>query len=142
MKLSSRGRFFNEDDLVEYDVLDHAIDAAFSPERQWLEGNARLKIRIKAYALAALTLRLAEEFNVQSITCDELGRLVFLRVRNQNNVVVNLPSTVARDFELTLHVAYAGPVRSQAIEEESIERQGGGRAAQRNEDMPFVPPEP
>ena len=91
MKLSSRGRFFNEDDLVEYDVLDYSIDATFSPDREWLEGRARLKIRVKSYALAALTLRLAEEFTVQSITSDELGRLMFLRVRNQNAVLVNLP---------------------------------------------------
>ena len=142
MKLSSRGRFFNEDDLVEYDVLDYTIDAGFSPDRQWLDGRTRLKIRIKAYALAALTLKLAEEFNVQSITCDELGRLMFLRVRNQSNVVVNLPSTVARDFELTLHIAYSGPVRTQALEQESVDVQSGGRAAQRSEYLPFVPPEP
>ena len=143
MKLSSRGRFFDEDDNVEYDVLDYNIDAVFAPEREWLEGRSRLKIRVKAYALAALTLRLAEEFNVQSITSDELGRLMYLRVRNQSNVVVNLPSAVARDFELTLHIAYAGRIRTQPIEQESIDMQaGGGGRQQRNEDMPFVPPEP
>jgi hypothetical protein len=142
MKLSSRGRFFNEDDLVEYDVLDYKIDATFAPEREWLDGQTRLKIRVKSYALAALTLRLAEELNVRSITSDELGRLMFLRVRNQNNVVVNLPSPVSRDFELTLTVAYAGRIRTQPIEEESLDVQGGGRGQQRSEDIPFVPPEP
>jgi hypothetical protein len=142
MKLSSRGRFFNEDDLVEYDVIDYRIDAAFSPEREWLDGQARLKIRVKSYALAALTLRLAEELNVSSITSDELGRLMFLRVRNQNNIVVNLPSPVARDFELTLNVAYAGRIRTQPIEEESLDVQGGGLAQQRSDELPFVPPEP
>jgi peptidase M1-like protein len=143
MKLSSRGRFFNEDDLVEYDVLDYTIDVAFAPEREWLDGRARLKIRIKSYALAALTLRLAEEFNVQSINSDELGRLMFLRVRNQASVVVNLPSAVARDFELTLNIAYAGRIRTQSITQESIAVQAGGGSRQpRNDDLPFVPPEP
>ena len=144
MKLSSRGRFFNEDDLVEYDVLDHAIDATFAPERQWLDGRSRLKIRIKSYALAALTLKLAEEFNVQSITCEELGRLMFLRVKNQNSVVVNLPSTVARDFELNLHISYSGPIQTQSIDQESVDVQGGGRPSPRggSDDLPFVPPEP
>lgn len=142
MKLSSRGRFFNEDDLVEYDVLDYNIDATFSPEREWLDGRTRLKIRIKAYALAALTLRLAEEFTVQSITSDELGRLMFLRVRNQSNVVVNLPSPVARDLELTLNIAYAGRIRTQSIDQESIDVQGGGRSPQRSEDLPYIPAEP
>ena len=143
MKLSSRGRFFNEDNLAEYDVLDYTIDVAFAPEREWLDGRARLRIRVKSYALAALTLRLAEEFNVQSINSDELGRLMFLRVRNQASVVVNLPSAVARDFELTLNIAYAGRIRTQSIEQESIAVQaGGGSRQQRNDDLPFVPPEP
>jgi hypothetical protein len=143
MKLSSRGRFFNEDDLVEYDVLDYNVDATFAPEREWLEGRARLKVRVKSYALAAMTLRLAEELSVSSITSDELGRLMFLRVRGQNSVVVNLPSPVSRDFELTVNVAYAGRCRTQSIEEESLDVQGGsGRGQQRSDEVPFVPPEP
>jgi hypothetical protein len=141
LKLSSRGRFFNEDDLVEYDVLDFDVDAAFSPERSWLEGTTRLRIRVKAFALAALTIRLADEFNVSSITSDKLGRLMFLRVRNQNNVVVNLPSPVPRDLELTLAVTYAGPISTQSIDQESIVvGQGAGRQ-QRSDDVPFIPPE-
>jgi hypothetical protein len=142
VKLSSRGRFFNEDELVEYDVLDYTLDATFSPERGWLDGQARLKIRIKAYALAALTLRLANDFNVTSITSDKLGRLMFLRVRNQNDVVVNLPSAVPRDLEMTLTVAYAGPIQTQPIDQESVGVDDQGRGAQRSDDLPFVPPEP
>jgi hypothetical protein len=142
MKLSSRGRFYNEDDLVEYDVLDYTIDAVFSPEREWLEGRTRLRLRVKSYALAALTLRLAEDFNVQSITSDELGRLMFLRVRNQNSIVVNLPAPVGRDLELTLNIQYAGRSQTQAIDQEALDAQGVGRSAQRSEDLPFIPPEP
>jgi hypothetical protein len=142
MKLSSRGRFFNEDDLVEYDVLDYNIDATYAPEREWLDGRTRLKIRIKAYAIAALTLRLAEDFNVQSIASDELGRLMFLRVRNQNAVVVNLPSPVARDLELTLNVTYSGRIRAQSLDQESLEMQSPARGPQRSEDLPYIPPEP
>lgn len=141
MKLSSRGRFFNEDDLVEYDVLDHQLDVVFSPERSWLDGHSRLKIRIKAFAVAALTLRLADEFNVASITSDRLGRLMFLRVRNQNNVVINLPSPVPRDMELTLNVNYAGPIRSQSIDQESVTVAEQIGRPQRSDDLPFIPPE-
>ena len=159
MKLSSRGRFFNEDDLVEYDVLDHQLDVAFTPERRWLDGHSRLKIRIKAFALAALTIRLADDFNVSSVSSDKLGRLMFLRVRNQNNVVINLPSPVPRDLELTLNITYAGPIETQSIDQESIYiddaaaegttlatrpmepgDQGVGRQ-QRADDMPYIPPE-
>jgi hypothetical protein len=141
MKLSSRGRFFNEDDLVEYDVLDYDINVSFSPERRWLEGQARIRLRVKAYALAALTIRLADDLNVSSITADKLGRLMFLRVRNQNNIVINLASPVARDTVLTLIVGYAGPVRPQSIAEESVIQQEGGRPGQRSDDVPFIPPE-
>ena len=143
MKLSSRGRFFNEDDLVEYDVLDYDIDASFSPGARVARRTARLKVRVKSYALGVLTLRFAEEFNVQSITSDELGRLMFLRVRNQNSVVVNLPSPVSRDFQMTLNIAYAGRIaRSRSIRSRltiAADRSGGQRNA---EDLPFVPPEP
>ena len=141
MKLSSRGRFFNEDDLVEYDVLDYTIDASFFPERGWLDGQARLRLRIKSFALGAITLRLAEEFTVQSITSNELGRLMFLRVRNQNSVVVNLPSPVSRDVLLTLNVAYAGRIQSQTIDQEGLTIDGQERGPQR-EDLPYIPPEP
>lgn len=139
-KLSSRGRFYNEDDLAEYDILDYNIDATFSPDREWLDGNARLKLRVKAYQLAALTLRLGDTFTVSSITSDELGRLLFLKVRNQNTVVVNLPAPVSRDLVLTLIITYHGRVQKQAIDQESIQ-QSGGRSPQRSEDIPLVPPE-
>jgi Peptidase family M1 domain len=139
-KLGSRGRFFNEDELVEYDVLDYTLDATFFPERGWLDGRARLRVRIKSYALAAMTLRLANDFNVTSITSDKLGRLMYLRVRNQNDVVVNLPSAVPRDFEMTLDIAYAGLIQTQSIDQESITVDEQGRG-QRSEDMPTVAPE-
>jgi hypothetical protein len=141
MKLSSRGRFYNEDDLVEYDVLDYQIDAIFSPERGWLDGATRMKIRVKAFALAALTIRLADDFNVSSVASDKLGRLMFLRVRNQNNVVVNLPSPVMRDFEMTLSINYSGPIQTQTIEEESLSVLQGSARPQRSDDLPFIPPE-
>jgi hypothetical protein len=143
MKLSSRGRFFDEDDLVEYDVLEYEIDAAFTPERSWLDGQARVKVRINAHALAVLTLRLADEFTVSSVTSDRFGRLMFLRVRNQNSIVINLPAPVSRDLEMTLNVSYAGPIRTQSIDQESVDVAQAGRGVQaRSDEMPFVPPEP
>jgi hypothetical protein len=141
MKLSSRGRFYNEDDLTEYDVLDYDVDIAFAPEREWLDGRARLRLRVKAYALAALTVKLQEGFVVRSIRSKELGRMLFLRVRNQNAIVINLPAPVPRDYELTLEVEYAGRAQSQAIDQESIDVQGERRGGV-DVDLPYVPPEP
>ena len=144
-KLASRGVFYNEDDLAEIDVLDYDVDAQFTPDREWLVGRTRLRLRVKAYALGVITLRLGEPFTVSSVVSDKLGRLLFLRVRNQNGLVVNLPSPVGRDFELTLTIAYQGRVSRQAINEESVAVQGGPPRSvpvQRPEDMPFVPSEP
>lgn len=142
-KLSSRGRFYNEDDLVEYDMLDYQIDATFYPDRAWLEGRARAKLRVKAYQLGALTLRLADDFTVSSVTSDTLGRLLFLRVKNQNSIVINLPSPIARDLELTLAINYQGRVSRQSIDQESVQTPAPQtRSAQRPEDIPYVPAEP
>lgn len=142
-KLAVRGRFYDEDDLAEYDVLHYDIDAAFAPDRSWIDGRARLTLKIKAFALGALTLKLADALTVSSITSPRLGRLMFLRVRNQNNVVVNLPMALPEGQELTLEVAYGGPVSAQAIDQESVDQGAQGRVLQpRADELPFVPPEP
>ena len=33
-KLATRGRFYSEDDLVDYDVLDYDLDVVITPERR------------------------------------------------------------------------------------------------------------
>jgi hypothetical protein len=150
-KLASRGRFFDEDDLVDYDVLDYQIDASFYPDRQWMEGRTRMRLRAKSHSIGVLTLRFADSLNVSSVMSDEFGRLLFLRVRNQNSVLVNLPSPVARDFPMTLTITYAGRLERQRIQDESTcvscgdEPSGSSTADQRNaqpDDLPFVPAEP
>jgi len=152
-KLQSRGRFFNEDDNVDYDVLDYDIDASFTPEREWMEGRTRINLRVKSHALAVLTLRFAESLNVSSVVSDEFGRLLFLRVRNQNSLLVNLPSPVARDFPLTLTVTYSGRLARQSIQDESVglsaDSSSVARSAKEDEqrssqpdDVPLVAPEP
>ena len=119
-KLASRGRFYDEDALVDYDILDYHVETAFQPDREWIDGSTQLKIRVKAYALGTLTLRLADTLTVTSVTSDELGRLLFLKVKNQNSIVVNLPAPVARDFLLTLSITYSGRLARQGLEEESV----------------------
>ena len=150
-KLASRGRFFDEDDNVDYDVLDYDVDASFYPDRDWMEGKTRMKIRVTSHSVGVLTLRFADSLNVSSVTSEELGRLLFLRVRNQNSVLVNLPAPVARDFPLTLTVTYSGRLTRQSVQEESLLLDGVSAAApgateeQRNsqpDDIPLVPAEP
>jgi len=137
-KLLSRGRFYSEDDNVDYDVLDYNVDVSFYPERDWIEGSTKLKLRITSHAAGVLTLRFADSLNVSSITSDELGRLLFLRVRNQNSVIVNLPQAVSQDFPMTLTINYSGRITRQSIQEESITVQRGSQP----DDIPTVPIEP
>ena len=119
-KLATRGPFYSEDDLAEYDILDHDIEAAFFPERLWIEARARLSIRIRAFALTTLTLRLAEPLTVRSIVSPELGRLLYLRVVGQNSVIVNFPAALTRNMELSLQVIYSGRIEPQTLEREAI----------------------
>ena len=150
-KLASRGRFFDEDDLVDYDVLDYEINASYYPDRQWMEGRTRMRLRARSHSIGVLTLRFADSLNVSSVVSDEFGRLLFLRVRNQNSVLVNLPSPVARDFPMSLTITYSGRLERQRIQDESVDAgfSGGNPmdspADQRNaqpDDLPFVPSEP
>ena len=138
-KLASRGAFYDEDDLTEYDILDHEIDLDVTPERDWITGTSTMRLRVKSFVLGALNLKLADTLTVSSITSRELGRLLFLRVRNQNAIVVNLPSPVSRDYELTLSVRFQGRIERQTIDAESIQPE---RPVLRPEDQPIIPAEP
>lgn len=142
-KLASRGRFYNEDDLVEYDVLDYAVEAAFSPDRQWMDGLTRLTLRVQAFALGAITLKLSESLTVNSVISDRHGRLLFLRVSNQNAIVINLPEPLIKGAELSLTVSYQGRVTDQSINDDTVTVAADQEARPRieSEEGPIVPPE-
>ncbi len=132
-KLATRGRFYNEDDLVEYDVLNYDIDVAAFPDRFWIEGAAKLRLKVRAYAIGTLTLKLNETLVVRSIVSAEYGRLFGVRVKNQNTLVVNLPTMLARDSELTVTVHYAGRLEPQTPDRETIAVEQG-----RGDDLPVM----
>jgi len=119
-KLAARGRFYSDDALRDYDVLDYNVDAVIDPERRTLRGRARLLIRVRSTALPSVRLRLAETLAVSGVTSVEYGRLLHLRIRGQNTVVVNLPRTLLQDSDLTLIVNYAGEVPNQELDSDTI----------------------
>ena len=130
--------FVGDDDLRDYDVLDYDIEASISPEREFLEGHVRMRIRVRAEGLAALTLRLSDDLVVSSVASLEYGRLLFLRVREQSNVIVNFPLMLPGNTELSLLVSYAGRVTPQDIDDEGL--QAGD--AEAREDPFAIPLEP
>jgi hypothetical protein len=119
-KLRVRGRFYSEDDLNDYDVLDYNIDASFTPAREWIEGRAVVRLRVRDAAVSTITLHLDGDLAVRSVTAAGLGRLMYLRVIGQNNLIVNLPAIVERGHELELTIAYGGRLRPQVLDREAI----------------------
>jgi len=142
-KIARNGRFYNEDDLADYDILDYDIDVSVSPDREWIDGRAQLRLKIKNYGLGALTLHLADSLVVQSIVSDQFGRLFGIRVKNQNALVINLPTMQPRDKILSLTIAYGGRLPPQAADRETIGAFGDpAQRGQVQEEVPTVLPEP
>ena len=110
----------SEDDEADFRVWHYDIDVSATPDRRWIEGRARLSIRVGASPINSLTLRLAEPLVVQSVVSEEYGRLFSMRVKDQNSVVVSLPATLSQGAELTLAVTYAGRLDPQALDAETI----------------------
>src|SRR5262249_21187897 len=137
-KLATRGRFYNEDDLVDYDVLHYDIDVAASPDRLWIDGKATLRIKVRSYVLGTLSLRLADPLVVQSIASYEYGRLFGIRVNTQTTIVVTLPTALTRDAELTVTIAYAGRLEPQTPDREALALDQNRPLA---DDIPLLAPE-
>lgn len=119
-RLAARGPFYSEDDLIDFDVVDYDIEATLTPQREFLSARTRLLLRARS-DLASLTLHLAETLVIKDMVSPEFGRLLYLRVRNQNSVIVTLPATLPRDAEMSLVVEYAGTVASQRIDVEAAQ---------------------
>jgi len=134
-KLASRGRFYSEDDLVDYDVLAYEVDTTFAPDRFWINGTAHLRVRVRAGAMTTMTLKLAEAFAVRGVYAPGFGRLLHLRVINQNSLIVNLPAPVFRDNEFTLTVVYSGRLEPSELDREAVDVQ----AAQQERETTQIP---
>jgi Peptidase family M1 domain len=138
-KLATRGRFFSEDEKLEYDVTRYELETSFAPERLWVDGTARLTIHVRSASLSTLTLRLADALVVRSITSPQFGRLLHLRVVGQNNVLVGFPGTIVSDTDVDLVVTYGGRLLPQGIDREAIALQEQNQV---REDTMLIPLEP
>jgi len=106
-RTAERGRFFDEDAVAAYDTTDYLVEARFDPERNAIVGRTRLRLRVRN-TTNNITLKLAESLAVRSVFSQDFGRLLSIRVRNQNAVVVNLPFAAAAGMEFSLLVEYGG----------------------------------
>lgn len=140
-KLAARGEDYHEDMLAEVDLREFDVDTSVAPDRDGIEGRARLRLRVQHLVVPVLTLRLAESLTVSAVTSDRFGRLLFLRIRDQASLVVNLPEPLAQGEEIVLTIDYRGRVERTGITEDALSVQDGVQMP-RAEDMPIVPPEP
>ena len=140
-KRAAQGRYYSEDDGVAYDVLDYQIAASFQPggvEREslrsrprlrgcFITGRARLAVRVTGSNLTSLTLRLAADLDVHSVVSNELGPLLFFRMRGRGNLVVSLPSRAPPiGAEFTVEIQYSGLLEAQELDENWLGRRGFG----------------
>jgi hypothetical protein len=119
-KLAARGRFYSEDLLREYDVIDYNIEVNVDPERQFIQARARMAIRARA-SLSTITVRLADPLEVTGVTSVEFGRLLHLRIANQNTVMISLPRTLPQDSDITLVMNYEGRLAPEQIDSETLQ---------------------
>ena len=112
-KLATRGRFYNEDDLAPFDVLDYDLDVTALPDRQWVEGRAKMRVRVRAPSLGQLTIRLRPRVR-------PVGRQRQVRAHVQPPRRTRTPSSstfpiMAEGAELTLTVTWGGSRRNRQI---------------------------
>ena len=98
---------------ADIDVLHYDIDLAMSPDRRWLDGQARLELKVRANAINNLTLRLADSLTVRSVSSLEYGRLFNMRLKDQGGILISLPATILRGADVTLVITYAGRLEPQ-----------------------------
>ena len=118
--LERYSRSYHEDEGSEYVVRSYDVSVIYNPSRRQLEGQTRLAIETTATSTNTLKIRLADSLAVESILSPELGRLLSVRVRKQNTVVINLPATVIKGYRLELVVTYSGTLEPQEIDREAV----------------------
>jgi hypothetical protein len=138
-KLAQRGRFYSEDERLDYDVLAYDIDVQITPDRSLIDGDARIKLKILSDGTNSLTLKLAETVAIRGVYSPDFGRLLHLRVVGQNSLIVNLPEVLAAGTELWLDVRYGGPVAPQAFDREAIQVGQAPAAQEQRIEIPLQP---
>ena len=120
-KLATRGPFFNEDDQVDFDIVNYDIDASFDPRREWIDGKATVLVTARRDPISSIVLTLAEPLTVRSVTSARHGYLMALRVSGQDDIIINLPEPLRRDELLDLEFVYGGRLPAIPPEREAME---------------------
>ena len=124
-RLKERGRFYSEDDGTAFDVEHYRLDLTFDPLKSWVSGHASLTVRIMSPAVSSITIRLAPQLTVSSVSSPGFGEVLALRVVGQNSILLSLPTFVERGASTTFDVRYSGRIESQSIDREALSLAAG-----------------
>jgi hypothetical protein len=120
-RVAEVGRFSSVPTPSTFDILDYDVDIAYEPARLWIDGRATLRVRINGQAFVGqITLRLADSLVVQEVVSAEFGRLFSMRVRGQNQLIVNMPGGMVPGTQFRLTVAYGGRLDPQPADREAM----------------------
>lgn len=122
-----------------YDVRHYDVDVRIDPARAFMTARAALTLRFTQPPAGGLILRLAEPLAVSSVSSPQLGRLLTTRVVGQDQLLVSLPSVVARNSDIRIDVSYAGRLESQSLDREALPF---GWRQEEGEGPPRLPPTP
>ena len=125
---------YDEDARRNVDVLHHDLAVRFDPDRAYLAGENRIRMRLLE-ASPTVRLRLDESLRVESIRSAEGGEHLFFRVRHQDSVMVSLGALAGRVGEVTLVVRFSGVHHPVAIEREVLQMADAPAA----EEIPLEP---
>ncbi|MEZ5316706.1 MAG: M1 family aminopeptidase [Vicinamibacterales bacterium] len=144
-RLAERGPFYDEDDDAAYDVDRVGLDLTFDPERQWVSGRGSLRVTVRRDQVATLTIRLAEPLAIASVSTLDFGRLLALRIKNQNKAIISFPQPLEAGRQLILDVVYSGRLPPQRLNREAIAPEGQVMGSAQDPfgiDRPIIIPEP
>ncbi len=132
-RLAARGRFYSEDDDAEYHgaVVRHRLGVRACPAVAG--GRTHMRLRVAPRRSPARCSGLPNRSAVSSVSRGEYGRLLAVRVRGQNSLVVSLPAPV-RGLGMTLDVGCTREPRrrSPSSRKRSASPAAAGRAAGRS----------
>jgi hypothetical protein len=117
---AGRERPASEDDGRSLDVLEQHIAARFDPDRFGLQAVHTMKVRLLDGS-STVRLRLHQDLAVASVTTADGTRLLHLRVRNQDSVVVSLGRLAAQQGPITLVTRYGGRHDPAPVEDELLQ---------------------
>jgi Peptidase family M1 domain len=108
---------YREDEGRAVDVLEHVLTVRFDPAHAQMQATHSMRLKLLG-APSTLRLRLDDDLRVSSVSLGDGTRLLFMRVRDQDSIVISLGPLVSSTEPFTLTTRYAGRHDPASVEQE------------------------